>query len=84
MQRVDDVTGEPIRVSATQRERQREEMVDQINALIRENNQHARLLRAQGGVIGDILTAHEALKAEVADFQGRTFWHRLRWLVTGR
>jgi hypothetical protein len=37
-----------------------------------------------GGAIGDGMAAHEALAATVADFHGRTFWHRLRWLVMGR
>lgn len=38
MQRVDDVTGEPIRLSATERERQREAMVHRLHELTQANN----------------------------------------------
>ena len=73
MQRVDDVTGDPIRLSAQQRELQRAGMIAMINAQTKQIN---------------VLTAEvKALRADVsalrAELDGHIAWHwsenRRRW-----
>lgn len=55
MQRVDDVTGDPIRLSARQREEQREMLVTVTGALV----QHVDQLKREVAELKTVATAHE-------------------------
>lgn len=77
MQRLDDVTGDPIRLSATQREQQREAMIAMINAQTTQINTLTAEARAQRAVIANLV-------ADLDSFQARPFVARVRWFLTGR
>lgn len=77
MQRLDDVTGDPIRLSAAQRERQREAMIAMINAQTTQINTLTAEARAQREVIANLV-------ADLDTFQARPFVARLRWFLKGR
>lgn len=77
MQRLDDVSGDPIRLSAGQREQQREAMIAMINAQTQQINTLTAEARAQRTVIANLVESQEA-------FERRPFGQRLRWLVAGR
>ena len=82
-QRMDDVTGEPIRLSATQRERQREEIVTAVQALIKNQNdlmpavrELQALFRAQEARI----TGLDAMLLMCLDrLESRPWWRRMSW-----
>lgn len=77
MQRLDDVSGDPIRLSASQREQQREAMIGMINAQTQQINILTGEARAQRTVIANLVQSQEA-------FERRPLWERVRWLVTGQ
>lgn len=91
-QRVDDVTGDRIRLSAVQRERQREQMIDQINAQTRQLNEQTKFINALTSRLGQLIDEHVKLTdgfiALQADYDGHIAWHRLpffrRWLRVWR
>lgn len=69
MQCLDDVTGDPVRLSAAQRERQREQMVTVINDQTKQINALTR-------VVNGLLTIRRT--------ESESFLLRVRWLFTGR
>ena len=99
MQRVDDVTGEPIQLSATQRERWRQETERLVHELVHANNQ----LYAVQNVLMERVKELEDWRSEFALEIKPAIWRelgllddkivtlhtlslfeRLRWLVLGR
>lgn len=82
-QRLNDVTGEPIRLSARQREAQREELVTVVNQLIVAMNNAGNIVQHHE----QRLEAHEAALQVLVDrfetWQHGTFRQRLRWLFLG-
>lgn len=88
MQRVDDVTGEPlagVRMSAAEREQQREAMVRRLQELTQANNAlYARVVALEALVDGahakghDALTACEFIEPRLVALERRTVW---QWLV---
>lgn len=69
MQCLDDVTGDLVRLSAAQRERQREQMVTVINDQTKQINALTR-------VVNGLLTIRRT--------ESESFLLRVRWLFTGR
>ena len=90
-QRLDDRTGAAIRVSATEREQQRQNIVAMLGAL-------AKAVDRLSGVVSELESWRTdadvrisenrmhlgALTGKAAEFYGQTFWQRMRWLMTGR
>jgi hypothetical protein len=81
MQRVDDVTGETIRLTAHQKELRVESMIARINELTRQVNHvtHEQMLIKQS-----LGAAHQELVSAFADFRAMRLWARTRWLLLGR
>jgi hypothetical protein len=82
MQRVDDVTGEALldsrRLSATQREEQREAMVRRLQELTQANNLlYARVQDCEART-ADALTACQFVEARLSALERRTVWQWLR------
>jgi hypothetical protein len=87
MQRIDDVTGETIRLSAAQRDEQRQQIVALLMQVARQTDVNTRQTLA----LQALFEAHEtriALTEELEQMSGafrmRSFVERLRWLFTGR
>lgn len=70
-------TTPPPVLSARQRDAQREAMIHQINATTRQVNVLTK-------AVDSLTTQQGATVDSLAEFCGRSFWQRLRWLVTGQ
>ncbi len=84
-QRLDDVTGDLLpRLSATQREQQREAMIAQINAITLQVNRLTGYIRLHESRLIDVRADLETVRGLLGAFTQRlTFWQRLHWLLRG-
>lgn len=83
-QRVDDVTGDPIRLSAKQREQQRAETVHQVNQIILQLNAVTMAVRQLQEKAVRLDVPEGAPFSSIAELGALSFRRRLRWLVLGR
>lgn len=82
-QHLDDRTGEPIRLSAKQRERQREAMVANMNQMILQMNALTQAVRVQTARIDSHDAALATLEGTYQHWRRLSFWERLRTLFVG-
>lgn len=71
-------------LSARQRDAQRVEIIEAINATARQVNFLTPALRSMRDEIASLRTQQGATFNSLAEFCGRSFWQRLRWVFTGR
>jgi hypothetical protein len=92
MQQMDDVTGEPIRLSAHDREQWRRDTHQQIQHLIAANNAlYARVVTLENAKTEFELEIKPAIWRELGLLDDKIvtlhclpWFSRLRWLITGR
>jgi hypothetical protein len=84
MQRIDDMTGETIRLSSAQRDEQRQQTVALLMQVAQQTDVNTRgLIKVAEDLAEAFVQLQGIVARETAGIQ-RTFWQRLRWLVTGR
>lgn len=82
-QRLDDVTGDPIRLSARQREAQLAQTIEQLNIVLRQLNAITQQVRAQQVMLDSHDVAMQLLEAEYRRVSLMTRWQRIRALCVG-
>lgn len=84
MQKLDDVTGDAIRLSSRDRERQRHLTIAQINSIIVQLNAVTQAVNKLNEQLTKTTSTADAAFAMWASWGSRTWRARLRWLFRGK